>query len=131
MPHFTIEYSPNIESIVDMDELVETVRETAASTGVFPIGGIRVRAVRCEHYAIGDGRDGLAFIDVLLRIGDGRDLETRKRAGQAIFDALSSHLDPVFATTPLALSLDIQINDKATSWKRNTIHDHIAPERKL
>lgn len=123
MPHFTIEYSANLESVVDMGDLVETVRRAAVATGIFPLGGIRVRAIRCEHYAIGDGREGLAFLDVLLRIGEGRDLTTRQRAGATIFDALSRHLEPAFIAMPLALSFDMQINSKETSWKRNTIHD--------
>jgi 5-carboxymethyl-2-hydroxymuconate isomerase len=35
---------------------------------------------------------------------------------------LSAHLDPVFANGKFALSFDMQINDKETSWKRNNIH---------
>ena len=55
MPHFTIEYSANLDKRVDMAKVVEVVRKAATETGIFPLGGIRVRAVRCEHYAIGDG----------------------------------------------------------------------------
>ena len=41
---------------------------------------------------------------------------------------LSTHLDPVFANSKFALSFDMQINDKETSWKRNNIHDALKPE---
>ena len=47
MPHFTIEYSANLEPCVDMQAVVEVVRKTAVETGIFPLGGIRVRAIRC------------------------------------------------------------------------------------
>ena len=60
---------------------------------------------------------------MLLRLGEGRDLAARKKAGEHIFRTLSTHLDPLFAEISLALSFDMQINDKETSWKRNTIHD--------
>ena len=81
MPHFTIEYSGNLDGRVDMAAVVELVRKAAVETGIFPLGGIRVRAVRCEHYAIADGRQNYAFLDMVLRLGEGRDLATRKKAG--------------------------------------------------
>ncbi|MBR0824262.1 5-carboxymethyl-2-hydroxymuconate Delta-isomerase [Bradyrhizobium manausense] len=128
MPHFTIEYSANLDERVDIGAVCEIVRKAASETGVFPIGGIRVRAIKCEHYAIADGRKDYGFLSMLLRIGEGRDLPTRKAAGEHVFRALSSHLDPVFAASKFALSFDMQINDKETSWKRNNIHDALKVE---
>jgi 5-carboxymethyl-2-hydroxymuconate isomerase len=128
MPHFTIEYSANLDSRADMAAICEVVRKAASETGVFPVGGIRVRAIRCEHYAIADGRKDYGFLSMLLRLGEGRDLATRKQAGEHVFRALSSHLEPVFATSKFALSFDMQINDKETSWKRNNIHDALKVE---
>ena len=128
MPHFTIEYSANLDARVDMAGVVEVVRKAAVESGIFPLGGIRVRAVRCEHYAIGDGNPDFAFLDMVLRLGEGRDLAARKNAGEHIFKALSSYLDPVFAGSKFALSFDMQINDKETSWKRNNIHEALKAE---
>ena len=128
MPHFTIEYSANLNGLVDMGATVELVRKAAVETGIFPLGGIRVRAIRCEHYAIADGRKNYGFLDMVLRLGEGRDLAARKKAGEHIFKALSAHLDPVFANSKFALSFDMQINDKETSWKRNSIHDALKVE---
>jgi 5-carboxymethyl-2-hydroxymuconate isomerase len=128
MPHFTLEYSANLDGRVDMAEVVEVVRKAAVETGIFPLGGIRVRAVRCEHYAIADGRGDYGFLDMVLRLGEGRDLGTRKKTGELIFKALSDYLDPVFAKSKFALSFDMQINDKETSWKRNNIHDVLKVE---
>jgi 5-carboxymethyl-2-hydroxymuconate isomerase len=128
MPHFTLEYSGNLDARVDMGKVVEVVRKAAVETGIFPLGGIRVRAVRCEHYAIADGSADLGFLAMVLRLGEGRDLATRKKAGEHIFTALSAHLDRVFANSKFALSFDMQINDKETSWKRNNIHDVLKAE---
>ena len=128
MPHFTIEYSANLDGRVDIGAVCEVVRQAAVETGVFPLGGIRVRAIKCEHYAIADGRKDFAFLDMVLRLGEGRDLSTRKKAGEHVFNALSRHLDPVFAASKFALSFDVQINDKETSWKRNNIHDALKVE---
>ena len=128
MPHFTIEYSANLDDRLDIGAACEVVRKAAVETGIFPLGGIRVRAVKCEHYAIADARQDYGFLDMVLRIGEGRDLPTRKQAGEHVFQALSRHLDPVFASSKFALSFDMQINDKDTSWKRNNIHDALKAE---
>lgn len=128
MPHFTLEYSANLDDRVDMAEVVEIVRKAAVETGIFPLGGIRVRAVRCEHYAIADGSSEFAFLDIVLRLGEGRDLAARKKAGDHIFNTLSGYLDPVFADSKFALSFDMQINDRETSWKRNNIHEALKVE---
>ena len=128
MPHFTLEYSANLDARVDMAKVVEAVRKAAVETGIFPLGGIRVRAIRCEHFAIADGNPQLGFLAMVLRLGEGRDLATRKQAGEHIFKALSAHLHPVFTETKFALSFDMQINDKETSWKRNNIHEALKAE---
>src|SRR5665213_3490882 len=112
MPHFTLEYSANLDARVDMAKVVEIVRKAAVETGIFPIGGIRVRAIRCEHYAIADGNPDLGFIAMVLPLREGPDLPTRQKAGEHVFKALSHFLDPVFAKSKFALSFDIQINAK-------------------
>jgi 5-carboxymethyl-2-hydroxymuconate isomerase len=128
MPHFTIEYSANLDGHLDMAEVVEVVRKAAVEAVIFPLGGIRVRAIKCEHYAIADGNANHAFLDMVLRLGEGRDLATRKKAGEHVFKALSTYLDPVFAQMKFALSFDMQINDKETSFKRNNIHEALKAE---
>ena len=128
MPHFTIEYSANLDARLDISALVEVVRKAAVETGIFPLGGIRVRALRCEHYAIADGRADFGFLAMVARVGEGRDLATRRKAGEHIFKILSCYLDPVFAGGKFALSFDMQINDKETSWKRNNIHEALKAE---
>src|SRR3954464_12044113 len=128
MPHFTLEYSANLEARVNIGAVVEVVRKAAIESGIFPLGGIRVRAVRCEHYSIADGDPQHGFLAMVLRLGEGRDLAARQKAGEHIFKALSAHLDPVFAGSKFALSFAMQINDKETSWKRNNIHEALKVE---
>jgi 5-carboxymethyl-2-hydroxymuconate isomerase len=128
MPHFSIEYSANLDTQLDMSGICELVRKAAVETGIFPLGGIRVRAIRCEHYAIADGQSGYGFLAMLLRLGEGRDLAARQKAGEHIFRALSAHLEPLFASGKFALSFDMQVNDKDVSWKRNNIHDALKAE---
>ena len=54
MPHFVIEYSANLDGRVDFAGLCSAVRQTMLDTGLFEIGAVRVRTVRCDHFAIAD-----------------------------------------------------------------------------
>ena len=54
MPHFSIEYSSNLEKKIDIKEFCNTLRLAGIETGVFPTKGIRVRAIGCNHYSIAD-----------------------------------------------------------------------------
>ncbi len=126
MPHFTIEYSSNVAERTNVREVVEIVRRAAVETGIFPLGGIRVRAIRCDDYAIADGNPDFGFLAMVLRLGEGRDLPTRKAAGEHIFSVLASHLEPVFKTSKFSLSFEMVEISNQTSWKKNNIHEHLS-----
>ena len=125
MPHLIVEYSANLDALVDIDRLLADLHYAAASTGVFPLGGIRTRVARRDHYRIADGHADNAFVHVTARIRHGRPLELRRQAGTALFDALCTHLASVYETTPLGLSLEIQEIDPDTSFKQNNLHEHV------
>lgn len=122
MPHVTMEYSANLDDRTDMAALCRTAKAALMQTGLFELGAVRVRAVRCLAYAIADELPENAFIAVLLRIGAGRSPEDKKRAGNALNDALTKALQPLLSTPHFALSIDLVENDPAFSWKTNAIH---------
>jgi 5-carboxymethyl-2-hydroxymuconate isomerase len=126
MPHLTIEYSVNLASQVQIQELVDRLHAAVIETGVFPLGGIRTRAAARQHYRIADGDPTHAFVHVVLRIAAGRDAATRERAGQHVFDALTSMLAPLMQTQGLALSFELQEITPAWSARLNNIHDRLA-----
>ena len=128
MPHLTLEYSANVEDWVDMPGLCALLRDEMVATGVFPLGGVRVRAIRCDHSAIADDDPDNGFIHMIARIGHGRDVDTRKKASQRIFDMAERELKEAFGHS-LALSFEMVEIDPATNIKRNAIHDRIKAGR--
>jgi 5-carboxymethyl-2-hydroxymuconate isomerase len=122
MPHLNIEYSANLESAIDIDALVRRIHETALGTGIFPLGGVRTRAEPRYHFRIADGRDDAAYIHMIVRIGPGRDAETRRKAGQAIFDALCEATAQVYDERPLALSFELHEIPPDMAWRKNNLH---------
>jgi 5-carboxymethyl-2-hydroxymuconate isomerase len=125
MPHVILECSANLRDRTDLAALVLVAHEAALETGVFPIGGLRTRVAERADYRIADGDPDNAFLHVTLRIGHGRDDETRRRAAEAVFEAVRAALAPAFATSPLALSLELQEIDPATSFKENNLHEYV------
>ena len=88
MPHLTLEYSANLGASVDLDGLCKNLCKCLSDSGLFELGAIRVRAVRCDTYAIADELPENAFLDASLHIGAGRTPEEKKRAGEFCHDDL-------------------------------------------
>ena len=126
MPHIVIEYSSNIGDRMGLDRLIERLHATAIGTGVFPLGGTRTRAAERTHYRIADGHPDNAFVHLTLRIGHGRDAETKARAARAVFDALCEHLAALFEAIPIGISFELQEIDPALSFKKNNLHDYVS-----
>jgi 5-carboxymethyl-2-hydroxymuconate isomerase len=129
MPHIIVEYSANLKDRMDLQRLLDRLHATAIETGVFPIGGTRTRAAERTDYRLADGHAENAFVHVAMRIGQGRDVATRKMAGQAVFDALCVELQAVYAAGPLGLSLDIDEIESETSFKQNNMHAYVQARR--
>ena len=125
MPHILIEHSLNLSDRVDLDDLIRSVHQAALDTGVFPEGGIRTRRVPRESYLIADGHADNAFIHLVLRIGFGRDVETRQRAATEVFEALCDFLAPDMSAHPLGISLEIQEIVPETSHKKSNLHAYV------
>ena len=125
MPHLMIDYSANVEPDVDMGALCDTLRDVAASIDAFPLAGVKVRAVRVDHYAIADGNPEHGFIDISVRIREGRDMQTKQNAAQRIFDAANEFVADVMQRRSLALSLELRDIDAALSPKSGSIRKYL------
>lgn len=121
MPHITVEYSSNLDGIVDMGEFCQVLNRSAATTGLFPLAGIRARAVRCEQFAIADLDPDNGFIDISVRLRGGRTLAARQQATAEIFSEAETYLQSVLATRPIALSMEMRDIDPRLSPKTSSI----------
>ncbi|WP_171133214.1 MULTISPECIES: 5-carboxymethyl-2-hydroxymuconate isomerase [unclassified Ruegeria] len=125
MPHIQIEYSGNLERIVDMSALCEAIRQRAVQIEALPMPGLRVRAVRVDHYAIADGDPKHGFVDISVRIREGRPNAVKQDVVTQIFEAAQDFLGPVMAKRPVALSAELRDIDARYSPKCGTIRDHL------
>jgi 5-carboxymethyl-2-hydroxymuconate isomerase len=129
MPHLNIEYSANLEEVLDVQALVDTIHAAALETGIFPLGGVRTRAEPRKHYRIANGDSRAGYIHVMVRIGSGRELATRRSAGDHIFAALCDFTDGIYQSRPLALSFEIHEIPGDMAWRKNNLHELLKKEQ--
>ncbi|MFM0644036.1 5-carboxymethyl-2-hydroxymuconate Delta-isomerase [Paraburkholderia bryophila] len=127
MPHLTLEYSANLANADSIGQLCNALAQCLDAQReneqrVYPLGGIRVRALRCEQYCIADGRPDAAFLHANLKIGAGRSEAARKATGEALFALIKQHFATEFEQHGLALSLEINEFSEAGTWKHNNLH---------
>ena len=125
MPHIIIEYSDNIEKYLKIDTLIKKVHTTAVDTGIFPLGGLRVRAAKRESYEIADGHPDNGFVHVELKIGPGRDKKSKISALKKIFSTVEKYLRPIHRNGPLAMSAELNEFDSELRINQNNIHKYI------
>ncbi len=123
MPHVICEYSANLDAKIRIDALLATLHDAMMSTGIAELAGLRTRAARREHVRIADNDPANGFVNVTIRLAKGRPPETRKRVAAAVFAAAFGHLEDALATTPLALSVEVQEIDPEFRLHVNKIRD--------
>lgn len=123
MPHLIIEYTSNIKAEADIPGLLTKVNDVLiAHQAVFPIGGIRSRAIELQDYRVADGSGDDAFVHATLKIGTGRTDAAKKAVGDDLFDAIKQHFAALYAKRYLALSMEIAEFSEAGTYKHNNIH---------
>jgi len=125
LPHLIVEYSANIEDQIALDALLDKLHTCALGTGVFPLGGLRVRAHRADAYRIADKAPDNGFVHITALIGHGRPLDVQQRAAEELFAVLTKHLEPLYANSPLALSLNVQEFHPVLNFKKNNLHEYV------
>jgi len=125
LPHLIVEYSANIEDQIALDALLDKLHTCALGTGVFPLGGLRVRAHRADAFRIADKAPNNGFVHVTALIGHGRPLDVQQRAAEELFAVLTKHLEPLYEKSPLALSLNVQEFHPVLNFKKNNLHEYV------
>lgn len=129
MPHFQIDYSPNLEGRLDVAGLCHVLRDAAVQTGVFPLAGIRIRATACTHVVMADGNPKHAFLDISIRLRAGRDKSAKKAATEAIFAAAEAFCHEIMTGSSFMLSLEMRDIDPELSPKVSSIRQYLSGEK--
>ena len=125
MPHIHIDYSPNLEDRLDIAGLCRAMRDAAVATGILPLAGIRVRAIRADHVVIADGNPDHAYLDISVRLRGGRTDTAKAEATALIFAAAEAYCAEVMASSSFMLSMEMRDIDPALSPKASSIRKYL------
>jgi 5-carboxymethyl-2-hydroxymuconate isomerase len=125
MPHLTVEYTSNLRPHARIPVLLKALNDCLiAQRGVFPVGGIRSRAIELTDYCIADGAGDYAFVHATLKIGSGRTDAEKKQACEQLFELIKAHFAVEYAQRLLALSMELYEFDEGGTYKSNNLHAH-------
>ncbi|WCN39528.1 5-carboxymethyl-2-hydroxymuconate Delta-isomerase [Aneurinibacillus uraniidurans] len=123
MPHIIVEYTDNVKAEGDISGLLQKINDVLIGRApLFPIGGIRSRAIELQDYCVADGTADDAFVHVTLKIGAGRSEADKKAVCDELFATVKDHFAELFATRYLALSMELVEFSEAGTYKHNNIH---------
>ncbi|MDA7725333.1 5-carboxymethyl-2-hydroxymuconate Delta-isomerase [Pseudomonadales bacterium] len=109
MAHFIYEYSANLpEESLDLQGLMKKMHGKAAETDIFPMAGMRSRAIKCEDFRVADGDPAKGFLNLSMKVGRGRDEAIRMRAAEMFWEILLKHLEPLMASQPVTVSFEMR-----------------------
>lgn len=123
MPHVIVEYSANLEDVLDPQALVDDLHAVAVESGLAELAGIRSRAQRRTAFRVADGQAANGFVHVTARLRRGRTVAQRKALGDALLAAADGRLAPVYDRHPVALTIEVHEIDPDMTWRRNTIRE--------
>jgi 5-carboxymethyl-2-hydroxymuconate isomerase len=102
MPHLIIEYSEDVEGMVDIGDIVDAAHEGAMASELFPEYDIKTRAVGYRYHRTGRTRD--SFVHVAVHLLDGRSDEQKTM----LSEALLGRVEPLL---PQVASVGVEIVD--------------------
>jgi 5-carboxymethyl-2-hydroxymuconate isomerase len=125
MPHFHIDYSPNLEERMDITAFCTMLRDAAMETGVFPLAGLRIRAIPATYVVMADGHPDHAYLDLSIRLRAGRSDQAKADAMHHIFEAAKTFCAPILETSSFMLSMEMRDIDPALSPKVSSIRKYL------
>lgn len=129
MPHFYAECTDNIRKEADLPSLFAKVNQALADTNIFPMGGIRSRAIWLDTWQMADGKHDYAFVHMTLKIGTGRSLQTLQQVAEMLFALIKTHFAALLAQRYLAISFNIEELHPQLNYKQNNVHALFNTER--
>ena len=129
MPHVVVQYTANLEPLVDMSALCREIACTLTGLrddegkATFPTGGTRVLAYPAQQYAVADGKDDYCFCYINVRIAAGRSDAMKKAAGDALLALAQAHFAKAFEKSHVGVTIQIDESPgQVYDAKHNNLH---------
>lgn len=110
MPHIIVEYSQNLESQIDVPNLLHELHQALAAEGIDK-ERIKTRGIALNHAVVGDEGTDDDMMHTTLLLLEGRDIPTKKKYGDALYAVMNK-----CAPNGYAVTLEIRDMSKDTYY---------------
>ncbi|MDA0901870.1 MAG: 5-carboxymethyl-2-hydroxymuconate Delta-isomerase [Proteobacteria bacterium] len=107
MPHLILEYSSNIIEKDDFNAFFKEAHEILVEKISANIDACKSRAIKHEHYYLGDGNVNNAFIHLSLKIMSGRSQSALDAVSAALIALTQKHFSNSAKSLNLKISLEV------------------------
>ncbi|WP_159656283.1 5-carboxymethyl-2-hydroxymuconate Delta-isomerase [Vibrio atypicus] len=115
MPNLVMEYSNSVDERVNVQGLLEDLHEVALQSGLFDVGSVKSRALRCHNWLIGDEGDSVDFVHISFELLDGRTPEQKRELSRQLMTVLQEQASHVRSLTVNVRDMDKESFQKVTN----------------
>ncbi|MBN1317090.1 MAG: 5-carboxymethyl-2-hydroxymuconate Delta-isomerase [Anaerolineales bacterium] len=108
MPHLTLEYTNNLTDQINYDDLFSKLHQAISDTTGIDIQNCKSRAVCHDTFWISTGDASNAFVNLIIRIFEGRPAKIKQDTAQQCMAVLKEFYGKSLAGLDLQISIEIQ-----------------------
>ena len=130
MPHVVLQYTANLEPLVDMAAFCKEIakmlvaQQDDSGKPLFPTGGTRVLAFPAQNYAVADTNDDYGFCYINVRIAPGRSDAAKKATGDALLNLAQTRFIDAFRQAHVGVTIQI---DESPGQVYDAKHSNLHP----
>lgn len=117
MPHIVLEYSENIPKPSEPELFLLKLHRALAASGPFELTKIKSRMVKQKRFCVAGGGEDQAFLHLELAILDGRSVEERKAASNALLSCLIEEYGPLLENLNCSITVEVRELESASYTK--------------
>ncbi|KOO06536.1 5-carboxymethyl-2-hydroxymuconate Delta-isomerase [Vibrio hepatarius] len=106
MPNLVMEYSSSVDERVNVQGLLEDLHQVALLSGLFDVGSVKSRALRCHDWLIGDEGNSVDFIHISFELLDGRTPEQKRELSRQLMAELQGQASHIRSLTVNVRDMD-------------------------
>ena len=106
MPHLQLEYTKNIQTIIN-PVLIEQLFSILNKVAGISLENCKSRSIQINDYQIGSGNHNIGFVHLEIKILEGREKEIRNQIGRESMEIMKSYFKEYTAKCNIQYSIEI------------------------
>ena len=107
MPHITLQFTDNIESLPNFNQLFSEVHQTINAIAGIKIENCKSKAIKLENFYIGDGSKSKGFLHLEVKFLAGRTIEVKSEIGKKLLEILKTHFKESLSLLDFQITIEI------------------------